>query len=711
MSLMQNITIGATKNTDYTVSPEFFGSNALADVNTNPDGTPTQGFIDAVHDLKITNLRFPGGTCEGDNDILAETSNGQLSTQTVNFLNWVRSENENGANLSVTLGIPTKRAITFQEVYDFAKLIGTNYGDIVSAVELGNEYSIPASGSDTITETVYGQRADIAARALAAGFADAGLDVQDQPDIVIQMAEIFGSGSDFAGTGNHLGANIAIVSQLSKDAIQAIDGVVNHYYYTKDHETSEDFANPTNTGDVNRETRFLFTKLDAFESVWSQVSYEKELDVYITEWNVNRANFDQLGLKAASVLLHQFAYMTEMGVDVAHIWPIQHKTGSAVAGNPEGPSRPGPGATLLGLMADSLTTDTQHPMHLMDLSKTLIPSGVEINGFQNQNKTVLYISSRADQDQNFRLDVRSIASQITNFNAVIVGYDPASSDGLSEMGNPDGLNRTAKRTITAREYEALKQLAFFDPNNADHITIVQKSNGAFDYKTYLPPVEDIIAKVANPKTISDYYFASESDTLGQLEYLSRSQLGSTNALQFTLNPYEIIEITLTHSGTGIGRGIASHTIDFANTHGKVELSDAALSAIFTPGAQNDGLPNLDMTKAVNFGEQADFITTGAAHDFIIAGGGNDTINTNNGNDTILGEHGDDVINGGSGRDYIDGGAGSDTLSGGDGADIFIFKNPNAGDCDIILDFDPTQDTLVFSGVDTGTKIGQFRDIT
>jgi len=79
MGMVQNINFGQAYKTGHTVSRDLFGTNSLADVNTDADGNPTAGFIDAVKDLNITNLRFPGGTCEGENDILAETLNGQLS--------------------------------------------------------------------------------------------------------------------------------------------------------------------------------------------------------------------------------------------------------------------------------------------------------------------------------------------------------------------------------------------------------------------------------------------------------------------------------------------------------------------------------------------------------------------------------------------------------------------------------------------------------
>ena len=97
-----------------------------------------------------------------------------------------------------------------------------------------------------------------------------------------------------------------------------------------------------------------------------------------------------------------------------------------------------------------------------------------------------------------------------------------------------------------KPFKTMKKLPFFDINNPDHISISEAANGTLRYKTYLPTADDIIPLVNQPKTIEGYYFASESDTLGEMEYLSQQQLGGKDAVSFTLNPYEVIEITVTH---------------------------------------------------------------------------------------------------------------------------------------------------------------------
>lgn len=717
MSKIQNITFQAAQNTTTFVDPRLFGSNALADVNTDADGNPTESFIRAVRDFNVTDLRFPGGTAELLNDILAETTANRLSPQTANFLNWVRAENANGAELTVTLGIPTKRVITYDEVYNFARIVARDYADVVKAVEIGNEYSI---GDDTITETVYGQRADIAARALDAGFKASGLFGDNQPDIVLQMAEIFGKGSTYNGTSDHLAANTDLVSHLSTPAIAAIDAVVNHYYYVEEHMFSEDFADPSDSASVNRETRFLFNKLDAFDTAWAKVAGDKELDFYMTEWNVNRLNYDQHGQKAASVLLKQMSYMLDMGVDVAHFWPVQHKTGSAIAGNSAGPFQPTPGGALFSLMSDSLV-DKNDPMAVLDLSSLeaqlamYMTSGFALNAFQNDAKTVVYVSSRSAQDIDFTLDVRALASQINGYSAAIVGYDRVSANGLSEMGDENGLNRTAKRSISENEYEKLKTLAFFDETNRNHIDISESANGMTRYKTYLPTFADIIPLVANPKGIEDYYFASESDVSGQIEYLSQAQLGSPQALEFTLNPYEVIEITLTHMApvvktpkTAPQAPVATDV--YADANGSVDLPQNAVLQLFSAPISAP-LPMLNISKATTYSNGADRIYADDADNFISSGAGNDLINGYDGNDTLLGGDGDDIINGAKGDDYINGGAGMDELRGGAGADTFVFDAKGQAGCDVIVDFNPDEDTLAFLNVSAGQKLGQFHNIS
>ncbi|MBD2328880.1 CARDB domain-containing protein [Alkalinema sp. FACHB-956] len=103
--------------------------------------------------------------------------------------------------------------------------------------------------------------------------------------------------------------------------------------------------------------------------------------------------------------------------------------------------------------------------------------------------------------------------------------------------------------------------------------------------------------------------------------------------------------------------------------------------------------------------------------------GDDDLFGNGGNDTLFGDRGDDNLFGGIGDDWLDGGAGDDwlwgvnvndtspgsgeidTLIGGFGADEFylgsetkvFYSSPVLEDYAKIVDFDPTEDTIVLNG--------------
>ena len=79
-------------------------------------------------------------------------------------------------------------------------------------------------------------------------------------------------------------------------------------------------------------------------------------------------------------------------------------------------------------------------------------------------------------------------------------------------------------------------------------------------------------------------------------------------------------------------------------------------------------------------------------DTLEGGMGDDTLNGGGGDDMLMGGEGDDTLVGGDGADTLTGGSGDDDLTGDGGADTFVFSTADAGDSDVILDFDTTQGT-------------------
>jgi Ca2+-binding RTX toxin-like protein len=117
---------------------------------------------------------------------------------------------------------------------------------------------------------------------------------------------------------------------------------------------------------------------------------------------------------------------------------------------------------------------------------------------------------------------------------------------------------------------------------------------------------------------------------------------------------------------------------------------------FTLG--NGGSGTVTIRSALNLG------FTGVTNYFGVEGvaGGefDDTLKGNGASNHVIGNGGADSLFGMAGNDALFGGSGHDTLSGGTGRDAFAFEGEEdrhklAASADVITDFDPLQDRLVF----------------
>lgn len=97
------------------------------------------------------------------------------------------------------------------------------------------------------------------------------------------------------------------------------------------------------------------------------------------------------------------------------------------------------------------------------------------------------------------------------------------------------------------------------------------------------------------------------------------------------------------------------------------------------------------------------IANGVVIENASAGAGDDTLTGNDAANTLTAADGADTLSGGAGDDTLNGGAGDDLMNGGAGSDSFA-SMPGDGD-DVIEDFDPFMDVLVFDGFDTSQSQG------
>ncbi|SLN56746.1 Bifunctional hemolysin/adenylate cyclase precursor [Roseivivax jejudonensis] len=93
------------------------------------------------------------------------------------------------------------------------------------------------------------------------------------------------------------------------------------------------------------------------------------------------------------------------------------------------------------------------------------------------------------------------------------------------------------------------------------------------------------------------------------------------------------------------------------------------------------------------GSGRDTLVGGLGNDTMGAGLGDDTVRGGDGDDFLAGGGRDDLLDGGEGNDTLNGGSGSDILTGGAGADFFVWNARDAGDIDILTDYEDGIDVL------------------
>ncbi|MBO9428425.1 calcium-binding protein [Sulfitobacter sp. R18_1] len=594
----QNITLTNFQGTGHVVDPALFGGNAVYSINTD-QGTPSQNFERAVGALGITNLRYPAGQTHVLD--ITEMPNGELRPEVVAFMDWAQAR-----NISVNLVLPTVGMEDQQTIREFISASIEAYGDTIVAFEVGNEYW------GDMTEMEYASRANIILEALS----DTLPSSSHNPDVLIQMGNPAGRATAFDSSYGSWGtriedANHAIIDGLDDRYSGVIDGVVEHYYYNKNND-----AYTFDSQEMN--------SINLQYQMWND-HFREGIDLHITEWNVRSTAADQLGIREASNILHQFEIMLNLGVDSAYAWPIQHNTTNDLGGNVETWVEESPGGVTLesvgGAVLDLMSTNLQGAQ-LIESEFTGISANMDITSYQVGNEVIFYVSSRSMDKEDISLDLSDLLPETDQITGTLIGYDPTSADGRH-----------------------------WSP-----------ADNQF--------VDSDFVMIDNEK-----YYLNEHDVSARIETFSASDLGSISDLEFTLNPYEVMEIRVAAPG-------AQHIVG--------GFRDDVLW-----GSGFDDYIDGDCAEDVIYGfDGHDLLIGGHGHDQVDGGNGNDTIRGDEENDTLTGGAGDDHIYGGEDNDVLIGGTGADILHGGEGTDIFVFREGDSTPGDRIEDFEIGTDLIV-----------------
>lgn len=300
---------------------------------------------------------------------------------------------------------------------------------IIDAIELGNEYW----GIGEMTSVEYGKLVNVLARIVQEAINELGDSASSDPRILVQMGSHYAvefeedqplspySSLSFSESVRQ--ANEDIMSQITDPfSKQAIDALVEHYYYTN---SSDGFEfNSTSLRNINNDW-----------AQWESNGFgDKEL--YITEWNNKLNNPSQFGLKGAGVMIEMFESMVRMGVDAANVWPFQHnhtRLVDTLTLGVDGLPRLTPRGAAFKLMAESLPGTNRIESNLT----TQNGYDYELNGYVSDDKYVFFISSRVAGAQNIDLDLSSVVSSYSKIEGVQVGFDPATADGYFQEGGRD----------------------------------------------------------------------------------------------------------------------------------------------------------------------------------------------------------------------------------------------------------------------------------
>ncbi|WP_294223203.1 calcium-binding protein [uncultured Shimia sp.] len=663
-----SMTLQSSSGTGMVVSQEMFGANTVFSVNTDM-GVPLENYVEGARALEIQNFRFPAGqgdSLDGENEgvdwlnviELEENEDGEmvLREEVRNALDAAIAAHDNGTDVKVTMVIATKLYTIeeYEDKYDdiarFAEIMVTDYADQIEALEIGNEYW-------AIGETSYGTKADIAARALAEGMERAGVSEDDQPSIIVQMAtpndgsEYHSSVDDRPFGERRDDANQHIIDHLSEAARDAIDGVVEHYYYRRDY---DEF---TGAGD---EQGFIPNDY----AIW-EANFDKELDLHVTEWNIRTTNLEQNGIRSAGILPEMMEYMVSWGADAAHGWPVVHNTTSMLAGTRSDM----PILNEDGWVVNSVRGATYDVMsselvglQLLETNFSNDDGRMEIQAYQDGGKVVVQVASRTGEAVDLDLDLSTLVSGYENAYGVKVGYD-RSADSSDGVYRDDGEYVQAESTIIDGE-------PYYFNEYDVRATVTDVEVDSADMTLSLNPYEMV-------QLVFEFSFSSPPPPAEE-----------GRVVEGTPGDDEIV----TEGGNDSVEGLAGNDNIIANG-GFDTVRGGDGNDRIEGGKQDDYL----------YGDEGDDALYGhAGDDSLKAGEGNDSISGNQGADTLLGNEGNDVLRGGDDNDSMNGGQGNDTLKGGNGRDImtgyngadtFAFELEDMMDGDIITDFEPGKDMI------------------
>lgn len=418
------------------VSGDMFGANFLfmrdfhKGLNNQNPALTSNIYTQAINDLNVGSLRYPGGTVsEQLFDLVDPNSSVQTETQVMGLNSFLKYCAD--VNRSMTAVLPTMRFASDQtdqngdrtEAVD-SELIRTfvlalltqalTEGVSVEAIELGNEWYVDG----TLSAVEYGRIASKMAYVI-----DQAIDEfrenqsvgpeWSSPEVLVQVGQ--GGSAEKGGTA-------AIFAEFTAAELASVDGVIVHRYLNG-----------------------VWIDGWAYEpfQTWSDLAHnagdDREFTNYVTEWNVSSRHTTELGLRSASTLIALFSEMIEAGVDHANVWAICQNNNQNLTMSSGLPGNHERGLSMNG-EAFRLLSESVQGKNLVDINGAGIASAdpaattwVEV--YAGEGETVVFLSDRSGLTSQYSVDLGLLTAGYTHLWATKISVAP-SEEALNPNAKP-----------------------------------------------------------------------------------------------------------------------------------------------------------------------------------------------------------------------------------------------------------------------------------
>lgn len=660
--------IGGAIRADHFGSNFLFNRDGVDGSNVGHDG---DAFITAITELRISHLRYPGGTLTEDTlditDPNSSTQSGVAVTGLAEFLTYCGS-----IKGTATIVIPTVRFVGGDPDRNGNRVVAMSASDErhvreyvltalekayeagarIDAFELGNEWYMRG-----LTATEYGRVAShlaaIVQRAIDDFRAQHGASAPfDEPDVVVQI----GHGADATVE------TAAIFTEFNEAELAAVDGLVTHRYLTGN------FSAIGSDGVVNP----YYGQFDVWTELAELAGTYTDYSRYVTEWNIAARHTSETGLRAASASVKLFAELLDAGVDAANIWAVQQSNGQNLTVSSGLPGSDWAGLSINGAIFKMMSTSLRGlrliDSDVADAAASRQAKAISIESFGNTSRAVVYVSDRSGDINSGEFRVGDLVNNAHYAYVEILGVagqdstDPGAAPVIRRYYynalDGDGDVRVALRPWETAQITVLAEGIGVQGDGTQRSDRMQGSN--FNDRFAAADGHDQILGFAGRDVI---WAGAGNDSVWGGEGADKIWGGR---------------------GHDMLRGDA----------GADRLNGQWGSDTLMGGTGNDRLTGGGGADSLLGGADADRLEGGSGIDTLFGGNGNDTLFGGTENDRLFGDSGADILFGGAGNDVLTGGAGNDTLRGDLGADQFVFANGHGADR--VVDFANDIDVFVFN---------------